>query len=167
MTHWKNLANYDYLGAYSLENIADEITVTIKDVKAELVTAPGGKKEECIVAYFEEKNVSGVAIKPMVLNKTNCKIISKLLNTPFIEKWKGQKVIIYSTTTKFQRDIVSCLRIKETLPPKVEYYCEECGTLVEESFAKKVMNKYGVVLCSETCLEKYKNKDKIEEEKGE
>lgn len=162
MTHWKNLANYDYLGAYSLENVASEIVVTIKEVKAELVTAPGGKKEECIVAHFEEKVVDGVTIKPMVLNKTNCKIISEVLGTPFIEKWNGQKIIIYSTTTKFQRDIVPCLRIKKQLPKKVEYFCEECGILVEEKLALGTKKKYGAVLCGKDCLEKHQNKEKGE-----
>lgn len=33
MTHWKQLANYDYLGAYSLENGKDK-TVTIKKNRA-------------------------------------------------------------------------------------------------------------------------------------
>ena len=35
--HWKNMANYDYLGAYSLQGITNEVTLTIKTVKKEKV----------------------------------------------------------------------------------------------------------------------------------
>ena len=75
MAHWKTMANYDYLGAYSLDGIAKEVTLTIASVKKELVKGEGGMTDECIVASFEEKNVGGVIVKPMILNKTNCKKI--------------------------------------------------------------------------------------------
>ena len=168
MTHWKNLANYDYLGAYSLENIAEEIVLTIKDVKAEMVTAPGGKKEECIVAYFEEKYSNGVTVKPMVLNKTNCNIITALFNTPFIEQWQGRQIIVYATTTKFQRDMVPCLRVKKELPvvQEEDYHCELCGKPMDKKTALGIKNKYGVMLCSKECLENYQNQTK-EENGGE
>lgn len=90
--HWKNLANYDYLGAYSLEGKADEVVLTIKEIKRQLVTAEGGKSENCIVASFEETNVDGVEVKPMVLNKTNCKTIEKIYKTGEIENWIGKKL---------------------------------------------------------------------------
>ena len=35
-THWKNLANYDYLGAYSLEGVG-EVTLTLKGIRKERV----------------------------------------------------------------------------------------------------------------------------------
>ena len=167
MTHWKELANYDYLGAYSLEGIAEEIVLTIKEIKVEQVTAPGGKKEDCIVAHFEEKYASGVTVKPMVLNKTNCNIITALFGTPFIENWYGKQIIVYSATTKFQRDIVPCLRVKKELPivqAEEEYFCEVCGTKVEKKIALGLQKKYGAILCSKECLEKIKNQDKEEGE---
>ena len=111
--HWKNLANYDYLGAYSLEGIASEITLTIKTIKVEKVTANGGSSEDCIVAYFEEKNVGKVEVKPMVLNKTNCKTIEKVYGTGNVEEWIGKPITVFATTTRFQRDMVPCLRVKE------------------------------------------------------
>ena len=77
LTNWKNLANYDYLGAYSLQGITNQVTLTIKDVKKERVTAAGGASEYCIVVYFNETNKNGVVVKPMVMNKTNCKMITK------------------------------------------------------------------------------------------
>ena len=159
--HWKNLANYDYLGAYSLEGIATEVTLTIKSIKKERVTANGGASEDCIVAYFEETKVDGVEVKPMVLNKTNCKTIEKIYNTGDVEEWLGKKITIFATTTKFARDIVPCLRIKNEVPVEKVYACSVCGTQITKQTHDASISKYGVALCSKECLEKSK------EEKGE
>ena len=83
-THWKNLTEMPYLGAYSLVG-KKEMTLTIKEIKQELVTGSAGRKETCIVAYFTD------AEKPMILNRTNCKTISKIYDTPIVEKWQGKK----------------------------------------------------------------------------
>ena len=74
LTHWKNQFNYDYLGAYSLSDGKD-IVLTIKETKKEMVTGANGQKSECFVAYFHEN------VKPMILNKTNCKAIEKMYKT--------------------------------------------------------------------------------------
>ncbi len=87
-THWKKYFNYDYLGTYSLEDGRDLI-LTIKNCKKEMVTGQGGKKEECFVCYFTDHN------KPMILNRTNCKIIEKIHNTPHVEEWTGKRVQLY------------------------------------------------------------------------
>jgi hypothetical protein len=108
-THWKKLINPDYLGAYSLEPGKD-MTLTISKIVREVVKGEGGKKEECTVAYFVEKQ------KPMILNRTNQKTISKIHATPYIEDWAGKKITVYATTTKVAGDIVECLRIREIAP---------------------------------------------------
>lgn len=172
-TNWKNLANYDYLGAYSLDGTGiDELVLTIKEIKRERVTAPGGNSEDCIVAYFEEKNYENkVVVKPMVLNKTNCKIITEVYNTPFVEEWIGKKIIVYAATTKFARDIVPCLRIKKELPQEKVYTCSICGQVIDKKVHDGSIAKYGVALCGKECLEKFKeaqNKEPKENvEKGE
>ena len=113
-THWKKNFNYNYLGAYSLLD-NQELTLTITKVVKEVVTGSGGQKDECTVAYFKES--VGGENKPMILNKTNCKIIEKLYNTPYIENWKGKQVIIYvENNIKAFGDLVDALRIKQILP---------------------------------------------------
>ena len=113
-THWKKNFNYDYLGAYSLKE-GQESTLTIIDVKKQSVTSTGGQKEDCTVAYFKEP-VNGEK-KPMILNKTNCKIIEKLYKTPYLEEWKGKKVTIYvESNIKAFGDLVDALRIKQIIP---------------------------------------------------
>lgn len=86
MTHWKKLTNPDYIGAYAIEDGKD-LVLTIAYVRQESVIGSDGKKEECIVCHFSEKDA-----KPMILNVTNCKTISKLYGTPLIEQWAGKKV---------------------------------------------------------------------------
>lgn len=154
-THWKNLHNYEYLGAYSFVNGITEVVLTIKEVKKQRVTAPGGSSEDCIVAHFEETNVNGIVVKPMVLNKTNCKIISKVYDSEFIEDWIGKKIIVFSTTTKFARDTVACLRVKNEKPVVETYKCKVCGKEITKQTNDASVAKYGVALCSKECLDSY------------
>ena len=110
-THWKKLTNPDYLGAYSL-NEGEQRTVEIIKVSREMITGPDGKKEECTVAFLK-------AEKPMILNKTNCKIITKVLKTPYIEEWAGKSIVLYSEKVKAFGEMVDALRVKDapaTLP---------------------------------------------------
>lgn len=109
LTHWKRLVNPDYLGVYSLDNGKD-MTLTIDKVVREVVTSTGGKKEECTVAHFKEK------VKPMILNRTNSKMIQRIYATPYIEKWNGKRITVYAATTKLAGEEVECLRIRQMKP---------------------------------------------------
>ena len=89
--HWKDLFNYEFLGAYSLEPSRKDITVTIKTINKEQHRTHGGKLDEFTVAYFVE------GIKPMILNKTNCSALEKLFG-PYPENWEGKQITIYIAT---------------------------------------------------------------------
>ena len=102
-THWKQLINPEYLGAYSLGD-AEDMTVTIDHVKMEEITGTQGKKDYASVAHLKDQ-------KPMILNVTNSKSIGKLYG-PFIEDWAGKQITIYATTTKMGGEVVECLRIR-------------------------------------------------------
>lgn len=159
MAHWKQLADYNYMGAFSLDGIAKEVVVTIKSVAQELVTGPNGKQDPCIVAHFVEEHVNGVDIKPMILNKTNCKAIEKALGTGDIDGWIGKQVVVYATTTKYQRDMVPCLRIKDTPAPKQlkkpQFFCSVCGKEINKNVYDASVAKYCVALCSAECKAKH------------
>lgn len=104
-THWRKFYNPNYIGAYSMPSDGSNIILTIKNVTQEMVTGEGGKKEECMVAYFHEDS------KPMILNRTNCKAITQAYGTPYIEDWAGKKVEIYVAKTKVAGTEVDALRI--------------------------------------------------------
>lgn len=107
-THWKKLTNPDYLGSYSLDP-GQELTLTIRNVVRENVTGPDGRKEECTVVHFKEKQ------KPMILNVTNAKTIQSIYGTPYIEDWVNKKITIKSEKIKAFGDYVDALRIKKTV----------------------------------------------------
>lgn len=107
-THWKKAFNPDYLGAYSLDEGKDLI-VTIDRVETRMVKNTDGKEEQCLVAVLKNE-------KPFILNKTNCKTITKLLGSAFIEDWVGKSIQIGADRVKAFGDTVEALRVRPKLP---------------------------------------------------
>ena len=108
VTHWKRLTNPNYIGAHDLEP-GQELTVTIDSVSTEMVKCFDGKsvkEESCIVAKLKG------AKKPLILNKTNCRIISRNFNTPYIEEWGGKTITMYVAKVKAFGELVDAIRIK-------------------------------------------------------
>ena len=132
-THWKKLTNPDYLGAYALEDGKD-LVAQIKSVGQEMVCGPDGRKEECTVAHFMDKNV-----KPMILNTTNCKAIAKMYDTPFIEEWVGKSISIYIAKVKAFGDVVDALRIRPKAPTTKQFKCSICGCIIQDVNNKGIL----------------------------
>jgi hypothetical protein len=108
-THWKQLQDPRFIGAYALPN-GDDMTVTITNVRKEEVTMMGGKKEDHTIVYLANQ-------KPLILNVTNSKSIAKLYGA-YIEDWEGKDITLYASTTKMGGEIVECLRIRPSVPKK-------------------------------------------------
>lgn len=106
-THWKQLVDPRYIGAYALPN-GDDLTVTIERVQLETITMIGGKKEDHSIMYL-------AGHKPMILNATNSKSIHKLYG-PYIEDWAGQRITLFASTAKMSGEMVECLRIRPQIP---------------------------------------------------
>ena len=151
-THWKKMTNPNYLGAYAFEP-GEEKTGTIAQVKQEMVTGADGKSEECIVCYFREQS-----LKPLILNKVNCKTIEKLLKTPYVENWVGKQITMCVKPVKAFGDTVDAVRVKNkatgTKVPEIK--CEECGQIIKgmgqygsDFVAQKNKERYGKCLCIE------------------
>ena len=123
-THWKKEFNYEYMGSYSLPDGKD-IVLTIKETKREQVIGQNGKKEDCFVCYFNESD------KPMILNRTNCKTITKIHNTPYIEDWKGLQVQLGVDKVNAFGESVDALRIRNIKPKPLKplNYSEQIAAL--------------------------------------
>lgn len=159
-THWKKLTNPNYLGAYSFEAGQDMI-LTIKSIAREMVTGADGKKDECTVAKFVE------SVKPMILNATNSKTITKIYGTPFIENWIGRKIQVFSTTVKVAGEPTEALRIRPIIPKQadtapVATNCTDCteeikpfGNMSAQQLSKYTYTKYGKSVCAD-CAAKLK-----------
>lgn len=102
-THWKQLMNPEFLGAYSLPS-GQDLVVTIACVDNREIVGAQGKKEILTVATMVNE-------KPMILNTTNCKSLAKLFGN-HIEDWADKSITLFASTTKFGGEIVECLRIK-------------------------------------------------------
>lgn len=140
-THWKKWNNPDYLGAYAFQP-NEEKTLTIKEVKREMVFNPSGSgKEECTVAYFEED------VKPLILNATNCKTITKVWGTPYVEDWKGRKITVKVKKISAFGEMVDAVRVSNTRPADDVLKCESCGAVVPQKIASVTKTKTGKVLC--------------------
>jgi hypothetical protein len=154
LTHWKNQFNYDYLGAYSLPDGKD-IILTLKETKKEMVTGANGQKSECFVAYFHEN------AKPMILNKTNCKTIEKLFNTPNIEEWVNKQIQIGSTRINAFGEMTDCLRVRPFAPKlSEERPAVQTGSVIWKNILDALAGGYTVT----QVLTKYKlTKEQIKE----
>ena len=150
-THWKQMVNMDYIGSYALTDGKD-LTLTIDHVTREMVTGNGGKKEQCMVLYFKERDY-----KPMILNRTNAKSITNLCSSPYIEDWSGHRITLYVTTTRLGGETVECLRIRPTVAePSAPIHCDICGTVIEPAFGltaeqlvTNTKKRFGKSLCAD------------------
>jgi hypothetical protein len=110
-THWKKLNNPDYIGAYELMRGDEpiELNVELGEVSQREVKGADGKTDICLVADLK-------GLKPFIINSTNAKMISKLLNTPYVQDWKGKTITLYVKKIKAFGDVVEALRVKDSLP---------------------------------------------------
>jgi hypothetical protein len=104
-----------YLTAEDLKG--KDVTVTINKVVREdlAMVAPGGKRaiKKGTTVHFEK------ASKALVINVTNADSIAAMYGTK-AEDWVGKKITLYPTTTMFGREMVTCIRIRETGRPRSE-----------------------------------------------
>ena len=156
--------NPNYIGSWDLYDISSqEITVTIKAIKDEEVIN-NGKSECCTVAYFSED------CKPMILNLTNKKTLSKLYKTKAVEQLIGKRITIGYEKVKAFGKVSDALRIKSVVPnsPKVELpKCSECNGnisaangMTPEQVADYTKSKYGKCLCALCATKQAANKNK-------
>lgn len=170
MTHWKKLTNPNYLGSYDFEP-KEERVLTIEKVIVEQVIdmeKGGNAKKDCIIAYFKEN------CKPMILNKTNCKMIQALYDTPMIEMWADKKIIVRVERVKAFGKMEDALRIKKEVPKVTtpqKIICQDCrGEVVTFSgysptqIASTNKAKYGRVICA-NCSTKLKQEEAKNETK--
>ncbi len=116
-THYRKMLKSDHLGVADLEEMQENgqsLIFTIKQARAERGAKVAGKTLDCNVVYFVEN------IKPLVVNATNSKQISKLAGSPFLEDWAGVKIELYADgNVKMKGEIVGGVRVSP-LQPKIK-----------------------------------------------
>ena len=147
-----------YLGHWDIPE-GQDLVLTIDRVYEEEVKDQRGTKMLPVIHFME----SGV--KPLICNKTNNKSISKALGSSKAKDWHGKKIALYEADES-RSDDGKAIRIRDYPPKTDEYYCEECGDLIEDAVidgktyrAKAIANnaftKFGKYLCYE-CAQKAK-----------
>ena len=116
-THFRKVFDSPYLSSVDL---VEPIVLTIQRVTQESDKTKKSK-DTFNTAYFEEKFIrQGEKLKPMILNATNSKAISKIVGSPFIEDWAGTRITVYvERGIKFGRETVDGLRIAAAAERKV------------------------------------------------
>lgn len=108
MAHYKSMYDdSEFLYAHDLQG--KDWTMKIVRCTAGEVTGDKGRKSKKPVLCFEG------ATKKLALNKSNGKTIARLYGND-TDKWAGQLVTLFPTTTEFGGETVDCIRIRPTVP---------------------------------------------------
>jgi hypothetical protein len=114
LTHYKKLANTNYLGSWDMPAGNADLFLTIANVVKETVPNGKGKKDDCVVVHWVQPGW-----KPMILNATNRKNLHKAIGSPYIEYWRGKTVALYIDHNVRNPDggaMIDGLRIRNKLP---------------------------------------------------
>lgn len=108
-THYRKVFKSDHLGSADIEDFKEngsDLIFTIAHVRQEINAKVAGKKIDANIAYFKEK------IKPMVLNATNSKVLSKLTKSSFVEDWVNVTIQLYiDASVRMKGEVVGGVRI--------------------------------------------------------
>lgn len=108
VTHWKKLTDPNYIGSHDFQP-GQELTVIIESVNKERIELFNGKGmdiKDCVLAKFKG------AKKPMILNKENMKLITKVTGTPYIEQWVGKSITLHVVPVRAFGETVDAVRVK-------------------------------------------------------
>jgi hypothetical protein len=106
-THWKSMTDREFIYAFDLNG--KDCVVRIAKVEQGSLASAGGRKTKKPVVFFEGKE------KGLALNATNAKTIASMFGN-YVEKWIGQAVTLYPTTTQMNGETMECIRIRPTAP---------------------------------------------------
>lgn len=113
-----------YLGHWDVPEDGDLVLTIDHFEKNEIKSGPTAAAEKKHICYF--KNA-----KPMVVNKTNLKLLAQATGSDKFEDWEGKTVALYAAPVP-QADSGKGLRFRPYLPKTDEIYCEVCGELITD-----------------------------------
>ncbi len=91
-THFRKAFNSPYL---SSADIVGDTTLTVQKVLLE-PDKTKKTKDSFNTMYFVEKEIrKGEALKPMILNSINSKMVNSIIGNPYIETWKDIQIVVF------------------------------------------------------------------------
>lgn len=155
---WEKVIDPNFISAELIGEVNAEKVVTIKDIDyMEYFDKKTNSKHTGRAVIFEE-------CKPMILNKTNAKMLKKLFspNDDDPRLCIGHKIVLYVVACKVGGQETTGIRIKEYSEEK----CEECGQAILPKAGKTVAElieiskrNCGKQLCI-SCMQKTAAKEK-------
>jgi len=111
--HYRKVMKSDHLGVADLEDFIESgrsLIFKIANSRQEYRTLVAGRKIDANIIYFDDA-------KPMVVNSTNSKTLSKLAGSPFVEDWSGLLIELYiDRDVRMKGETVGGIRIKNRTP---------------------------------------------------
>jgi hypothetical protein len=107
LPHWRSLVESKYLSHFELQG--RDVTVTIKTIRMSEVIGSGGKKSKKALLTFEGKE------KGMVAGVTVLSAIAGIYGDDY-DRWVGQRITLYPTTTEASGKVVGTIRVRPTAP---------------------------------------------------
>ena len=153
--------NPNFLGSWDLYDAPGKaITVTIRSIESETVTN-AGKTDMVTVCHFVEP------VKPMILNLTNRKTLTKLYETKSSSRLVGKRITIGFEKVKAFGSIHDALRIRSVIPKgnaepaaeEAQILCQDCGNPITAAYgrtpaqlADHTRSKFGRALCCDCAV---------------
>ena len=135
-----------YLGHWDVPEDGDLVLTIDHFEKNEIKSGPTAAAEKKHICYFKNS-------KPMVVNKTNLKLLAQATGSDKFEDWEGKTVALYAAPVP-QADSGKGLRFRTYLPKTDEIYCEVCGNVITDheqykakSIANNALTKFGKYMC--------------------
>ena len=156
MEHWKKLFNPHYLGEWDFAE-GEEKPVIISDITQEQVFNQQAQQVVVLpVLHFNGE-------KPLIVNQTNAKTISKLYKENDWQNWKGKAVILCVQKISVGGEIIGAVRIRPVKP----FVCADCGGIITGYMGKShqevrdgTLKAYKRQLCGE-CAKKAKEAEAV------
>lgn len=127
---WEKIIDPNFINAELIGEVGAEKVVTIKDIDfMECFDSRSNSKISKQAVAFEE-------CKPMILNKTNAKMLKKLFspNDDDPKLCIGHKIVLYVVSCKVGGKQTTGIRIKEYSEEK----CSDCGKAILPAAGKSV-----------------------------
>lgn len=108
--HWKSEFPSDYFGSQHMPADGSDMIVTIKEAVTEAIRSAHGTETKLVLHITADP-------EKWIINKTNGKMIAKVLDTDFLDEWVGKKVQLYVTKVASPDGLVDAVRVRE-FPPQ-------------------------------------------------
>lgn len=132
-TPWKKIvSDSEYLGEADFTEGEEKIGTIAKVAAGVKIKSAEGTSEKSVV-YFTEN------IKPLILNVSRAKAITKVAKSRFVEDWPGTAIQLYvEDNVKAFGDVVSAVRVRPRPPVKrvAAEKCADCGNEVKPAMGK-------------------------------